>query len=59
MPMNKWLLVEIEKSGDKRCYQTATFFKNQGQSPIGFVGDSFHFDRTILRWRSIQFIVDP
>ena len=57
LPKEELLLVEIESKTGKRQYRTAIAGKG-AKGAICVVGDVFHFDRVILRWASIQHLVD-
>ena len=56
VPVDELLLVEIDSKSKK--YSSAQFFLNGQGHKMGTVGDCFYFDRTILRWASIQHLID-
>ena len=56
VPVDELLLVEIDSRG-KQCSSAQFFLNGQGHK-MGTVGDCFYFDRTILRWASIQHLID-
>ncbi len=56
VPVGELLLVEIDSRGKQ--YSSAQFFLNGSGQKMGTVGDVFHWDRKIIRWASIQHLVD-
>ncbi len=56
VPVDTLLLVEIDSK--LKQYSSAQFFLNGSGQKMGTVGDVFHWDRKIIRWASIQHLVD-
>lgn len=54
VPTNEWLLCECE--GDD--YHIGRFELTDHGCVIGIVGGHFHFDRRLVRWASIQHLID-
>lgn len=57
LPKATLMLVEIERNVNRREYRTAIAGRG-AQGTICIVGDCFSFDRKVLRWASIQHLVE-
>ena len=54
VPVDEVLLMEVD---GRREYAIGNFFFNTQGHKMGTVGDYFHWDRTVLRWASIQHLI--
>ena len=56
-PLDTLLLVETCRDGKEPKYHTGKFFKNNSGQLIGIVGNCFHFDHDIKRYKNIQHLL--
>ena len=58
VPLDELLLVEVDKENNRKQFKSAEFGMGGDGNVFGIVGDHFHFDEDILRWASIQHLVE-
>ena len=55
-PTNELLLVELDKEYEQ--YQTVTFRHTAYNKPYGTITSSFYFEHAIIRYASIQYLIE-